>query len=361
MSSSGRKTILLIGNFLSEVGRNRAVSEDLAADLEEFGWKVVLASRHFPRAKRVGDMLWTTWARRSDYEIAHVDVFSGLAFSWAEAVCCVLRWLKKPYVLTLHSGNLPTFARRWPRRTSRLLGSAAAVTVPSRYLLEQMQPYREDLYLLPNSLPISAYKFRLREHPRPSLVWLRAFHTNYNPSLAPRVVARLARDFLDVRLTMIGPDKADGSLQLTRRICEDLEVCDRVTIVPGVHKRDVPEWMNKADIFLNTTNVDNTPVSVLEAMACGLCVVSTNVGGIPYLLQHQYDALLVPRDDPESMASAVHRILTETYLSENLSRHAHQTATQFDSTPILAEWDRLLTAVAAGRALVRRGKVDVEA
>ena len=65
--------------------------------------------------------------------------------------------------------------------------------------------------------------------------------------------------------------------------------------------------MNNGDIFLNTTGVDNAPVSVVEAMACGLCVVSTNVGGIPYLLEHEYDSLLVPSNDPAAMATAVRK------------------------------------------------------
>ncbi len=62
----------------------------------------------------------------------------------------------------------------------------------------------------------------------------------------------------------------------------------------SVEKSEVPAWLAKGDIFLNTTNVDNTPVSVIEAQAAGLCVVSTNVGGIPFLLENGKDALLVP-------------------------------------------------------------------
>src|SRR6185436_16069131 len=99
------------------------------------------------------------------------------------------------------------------------------------------------------------------------------------------------------RLTMIGPDKGDGSLQQTQRVAGERGVVNHISFVGGVPKREVPERLSHADIFLNTTNVDNTPVSVLEAMACGLCVVNTNVGGLPYLLEHEEDALLVPPAD----------------------------------------------------------------
>jgi Glycosyltransferase len=93
---------------------------------------------------------------------------------------------------------------------------------------------------------------------------------------------------------------------------------------------------------LNTSRVDNTPVSVLEAMACGLCVVSTNVGGISYLLEDGHDALLVPSNDPSAMAAAVHRILVEPSLAKHLSYNARKKSEQFDWSNILPQWEALL-------------------
>src|SRR5690606_12202159 len=119
----------------------------------------------------------------------------------------------------------------------------------------------------------------------------------------------LKRDFPEIHLLMIGPDKGDGSFQSFQLTVKSLGIETEVYCPGAVAKRDVPSWLNKGSIFLNTTNVDNTPISVMEAMACGLCIVSTNVGGIPYLLEHELDALLVPPDDPEAMAAAVRRIL----------------------------------------------------
>jgi glycosyltransferase involved in cell wall biosynthesis len=94
--------------------------------------------------------------------------------------------------------------------------------------------------------------------------------------------------------------------------------------------------------------VDNTPVSVLEAMACGLCVISTNVGGIPYLLQDEHDALLVPSGDDGAMAKAVRRVLTEEGLADRLSCNARRKVEQFDWSYILPKWERVLIDVAAG-------------
>ena len=345
MYESGQR-ILMVGNFLSSSLGLRFVCEDLATQLAACGWSVLTTSNRPGRASRLLDMISTVWHRRREYDVAHVDVYSGLAFFWAEMVCWLLHRLGKPYVVTLRGGNLPVFARCWPRRVGRLLGSAAAATVPSHYLLHRMKGYRSNLDLLPNPLHLDAYSHGLRKQPRPHLVWLRAFHGGYNPSLALRTLTSLVSDFSDACLIMVGPDKGDGSLQAAQQLAEELEVADRVRFCGQVPKSKVPHWLQKGDIYLNTTNVDNTPVTVLEAMACGLCVVSTNVGGIPHLLEHESDALLVPPDDPEAMAAAVRRILTEPGLAERLSGHGGQKAAQFDWSIVLPQWERLLTAVA---------------
>ena len=77
-------------------------------------------------------------------------------------------------------------------------------------------------------------------------------------------------------------------------------------------------------------------------MACGLCVVSTNVGGIPYLLEHEYDSLLVPPNDPTAMADAIRRIVTEPGLASHLSQNARQKVEQFDWSKVLPQWEELL-------------------
>jgi glycosyltransferase involved in cell wall biosynthesis len=140
---------------------------------------------------------------------------------------------------------------------------------------------------------------------------------------------------------MVGPDKGDGSFEKTMEAANLLGVKDRIEFPGLVPKNDVPHWLNKGDIFLNTTNVDNTPVSVIEAMACGLCIVSTNVGGIPYLLEDGVDALLVPPEDPEAMANAVKRILTDPQLAASLSANARKKAEAFSWEKVLPMWEAL--------------------
>jgi len=296
---------------------------------------------------RLVDFLLTVCLRRNSYDVAQVDVYSGLAFVWAEVVAWALRIMRKPYILILRGGNLPAFAQNTGKRVPHLLQSASLVLAPSAYLLEEMRPYRQDLILLPNPLNLAVYSFKHRAHPTPRLVWLRTFHENYNPSLAVRVIASLVEDLPNVRLLMLGPDKDDGSFQAMHNLAVELGVVDRVTCTGPVRKEDVPQRLHEGDIFLNTARVDNTPVSVLEAMASGLCIVSTSVGGIPYILQNEHDALLVSNDDDTCMAKAVRRLLTEDGLAQRLSQNARRKVEEFDWSNILPKWEGLLIDVAS--------------
>src|SRR5688572_22512433 len=183
--------VLMIGNFLSSSGMNRTINEDLAEALCKTGRNILTTSNKPGRIFRLVDMITTIVQRRKDYEIALVDVYSGKAFIWAEVCCIMLKALKKPYILNLHGGSLPSFARRWPDRVRRLLNSAYIVVVPSAYLLDAMIRYCTNIRVLPNPIDVNKYNHRLRKKPLPRLVWLRSFHAIYNPAMAPHFMASL--------------------------------------------------------------------------------------------------------------------------------------------------------------------------
>lgn len=337
--------VLFVGNFLSGTHAHRHYCEDLTDHLAAHDWNIVRTSDRTGRISRLIDMMRVVWLRRNDYAVAHVDVFSGMAFLWAEAVCFELDRLHRPFVLTLHGGNLPAFATRWPSRVRRLLASAARVTSPSAYLARQLAHLGPSVEIVPNGVDVAHHPFRRREAVKPHLVWVRAFHAVYNPILAIDVLADLLRDRPDAHLTMIGVDR-DGSLQQVRDRAESLRVSHAVDLIPGVPKDEVPNYLARADIFLNTTDIDNAPLSVVEAMACGLCVVTTNVGGIPDLLEDESDALLVPPRSASAMANAVRRILDEPTLAGRLSSEARSASEKRDWAEVVRRWQSLFHEVA---------------
>ncbi|MGH9802004.1 MAG: glycosyltransferase family 4 protein, partial [Blastocatellia bacterium] len=393
--------LLMVSSFLSHKDGSHSVAEDLANRLRSEAESIICVSSYRSGLMRGLDMAATTLLRRRDYDVAIVGLYSGRAFLWGEAVSWLLEKLGCPFVISMHGGALPEFAAQNSRRVKNCLSRASAVTAPSSYLVELMRPYRDDILLLPNPIEISRYEFRLRSEVQPELIWLRSFHRIYNPHLAVRVAAELLEDFPDLFLRMIGPDKGDGSWHQTIQAASEIFstksheentkkdeagkdrmsridsgfsetdhsvnpeekscpsclaaqsnsslrepscgfVGENVLMTGGVPNSEVPQWLDRGDIFLNTTNVDNAPVSVIEAMACGLPVVSTNVGGLPYLLEDGEDALLVPPDDAEAMAAAVRRLLIEPGLAERLSRNARRKAESFDWSNVLPMWRDLL-------------------
>jgi glycosyltransferase involved in cell wall biosynthesis len=148
---------------------------------------------------------------------------------------------------------------------------------------------------------------------------------------------------------MIGPDK-DGTLAGVRAEAGRLGVLNQINFTGGVAKSEVPGLLSTGDIFLNTTTVDNSPVSVLEAMATGLAVVSTNVGGIPYLVENGNEGILVPSGEADAMAAAVMRLLGEPGLAARLSRNARKKAESYSWEAILPRWETVFTDIMHARS-----------
>ena len=102
------------------------------------------------------------------------------------------------------------------------------------------------------------------------------------------------------------------------------------------------EWTNlsaKADVFINTTNVDNTPVSVLEAMALGLPVVSTNVGGIPYIITNGENGCLCEENDEDDMADKIEILIKSPELVRKITSNARKIIElNYDSEVVKRNW-----------------------
>ena len=138
---------------------------------------------------------------------------------------------------------------------------------------------------------------------------------------------------------MVGPE-VDGSLKRAEKLSEHLNVKTTFT-----GKLDKAMWRSLSDnfnIFINTTNFDNTPVSVIEAMALGLPVVSTNVGGMPYLIEDGITGLLVPPNNSEAMTKAIEKLISNPALAATISLNARKQVEAFDWDIVKHQWLKLL-------------------
>ena len=334
-------SILMVGNFLSDQAGSRSAGEELNARLKQMGWVTMTTSSKSSRLLRMVDMAVHVLFQRKKYQVAYVEVHSGAAFRWAEIVVGLLYFLRKPCVLALHGGRLPEFAEKNMKRVRNLLSRAAQVVTPSNFILRAFQGVRSDIQYIPNGIDIEQYSFRERGQPAARLIWIRAFHSIYQPQVAISVLARVRKIFPDAHLTMIGPDKKDGSRQLVLLAARSEQVMDGLSIIGVVPKLEIPGWLDKADVFLNTTAYESFGQAVLEAASSGLLIVSTDVGELSHLWENQSHAMLVSSNDAGAMADAVIQVLNQPSLAAHLSSNARRRAEQFDWAEVMPQWERL--------------------
>jgi glycosyltransferase involved in cell wall biosynthesis len=187
------------------------------------------------------------------------------------------------------------------------------------------------------------YPFQQRIHLSPDLLWVRSFHELYNPEMAIRVLHRLTEQYPESTLTMVGPDK-DGSLQKCKDLVQELGLGKQISFTGMMPKAEWIKLSATKSVFINTTNFDNLPVSVIEAMALGMPVISTNVGGIPYLINDGMDGLLVGVGDEDSMYNAILELFGNSAKTAAISMAARQKAEQYNWTQIKSKWNNLLLA-----------------
>ncbi|HPY68281.1 MAG TPA: glycosyltransferase family 4 protein [Bacteroidales bacterium] len=334
--------ILYIGNKLSRYGFTPGVIETLGPLLEKEDYAVIYAGTRKNPFLRLTEILWktATTGRQVDYIL--IDTYSTSAFWYAYFAGTLAKIISTKYIPILHGGDLPKRLKRSNRACDKLFYNSYANIAVSGYLNHEFEKAGYRTVVIPNSIEISKYPFRLRDQPRPKLLWVRSFHRQYNPLMAADVLAGLLQIHPDAELCMVGPDK-DGSLGEFKDYIRQKGTEEHVKITGKLSKEDWISLSENYDFFINTTNVDNTPVSVIEAMALGLCVISTNPGGIPFLVQDGVDAKLVNPQNSSLMIRTVDYLLKNPEDVVQLSVNARKKAEQFDVNVIIPAWKDLLS------------------
>lgn len=334
----GRPRILTMGRMGAGVTGKGSVfqSEVLSEHLRRDGYLVRSTSSATSRVGRLLDapLCASAWAPSTD--IGLVEVYSGPGFLQADVATQVLRRHAVPSILVLHGGNLPEFSKQHPGWVKRVLARGAALVSPSPYLARAFSP--RPVQIIPNLLQVD-YPFHPRKVLTPRILWMRSFHDLYNPELAVRTLAELLPRRPEARLTMAGSDA--GTLSSVRQLAASLGIAHAVSFPGFLDARGKREAFASHDVFLNTNRVDNTPVAVVEAMASGVPVVATRVGGIADLITHETTGLLSPSDDALSASSAIERLLTEPALVERLSQEGRRKAAEFSWEHVGPLWTAL--------------------
>jgi glycosyltransferase involved in cell wall biosynthesis len=278
---------------------------------------------------------------RRECRLVHIACYSTLSFYKSIYLVTLARLFGISYYNVIHGGSFPERLKKSPRLCRYLFGKAVINISPSRYLQYYFKKQGYDVKCIPNFISIENYPYLQRAHLKPRILWVRSFHEIYNTPMAARVFKRLLQKYPDAHLCMVGKD-LDGSKAKFEKLCKLLGIQEKVTIT-GFMRR--PDWVKLSvdyDIFISTTTIDNTPMSVIEALALGFPVVTTNVGGIPFLLKNEEDAMLVESDNDEQMFLAIDRLLNDPELVKKITANGRKKAESFDWLEVKKDWDEVV-------------------
>ncbi|MFK5889308.1 MAG: glycosyltransferase family 4 protein [Flavobacteriaceae bacterium] len=332
--------ILYVGNDLTlKTGYNSTIAVLSKLLMENFQVKVVSNKQN--KFQRLLDMCLTVIKRRNKTDYILIDTFSTSNFYFALIVSQLARLFNIKYIPILHGGNLPYRLERSKWLSNKIFLYSYANVAPSHYLKNAFQNKGFGVIFIPNILTISDYSFKSRKSIKPNLLWVRAFNKTYNPVMAIEVLNLLREHYPEAKLCMIGPFK-DASYQDVLDRIKKYNLENGIEITGVLPRR---KWLKKSaayDVFINTTDFDNTPVSVMEAMALGLPIVSTNAGGLPFLIDDKNDGILVDKNDAKQMVKEIVKLLKNPLIAYKLAAEARKKAESFDWENVKQKWYRVI-------------------
>ena len=231
------------------------------------------------------------------YDVLHIHCCSGWGFLPAVVGVTVGRQLKKRVVLTYHGGGGERFFDKYPKLVRHYLTRTDANIVLSGFLAKVFDKHGLPYTIIPNIIELDESSFRLRETLRANYICTRAHETLYNIPCILRAFQKTLTKLPEASLTLVGDGSQHAALI---QIVKDMGLRN-VTFTGRVDNQKIYHYLNLSDIFLSSPTVDNMPVSVLEAMNAGLLVISSCVGGVPYMIKDGETGLLFENDNSDQL------------------------------------------------------------
>jgi glycosyltransferase involved in cell wall biosynthesis len=281
------------------------------------------------------------------YDVIHIFSASYLSFLIAPTPAIfVSKLYGKKIVLNYHSGEAEDHLRRWRRSTLPILNLCDAIVVPSEYLVRVFALFGLKASAIFNIIELDKFAFRERNQLRPVFLSNRNLEPHYGVDCVLRAFARIQQQTPEASLTVVG----DGSQrEALEKLTTELNL-QHTSFTGRVEHEQIYEHYSKADVFLNASRIDNQPLSILEAFACGLPVVTTNAGGIPDIVTDQKTGLVVAVDDCKTLAERATKLLCDRNMSITITKNAREECSKYTWEVVCEQWLRLYREVAGNSA-----------
>ena len=294
--------------------------------------------------------LYRIWRLAGRVPVIHVMANSG--WSWqlfAAPVVWIGALRRTPIIVNYRGGEAREYLERSRRFIAPTLRRASRLVVPSGFLHDVFRDFGFCAEIVPNIIDFELFSpsDSVNEQQRGfCLVITRNLETIYGLETAIRAIKIVVTAHPDVQLKIAGSGPLEQSL---KSLVSELGLEGHVTFLGRLERDQVVALYREADGMLNPSRVDNMPNSVLEALACQLAVVSTNVGGVPYIVEDGATALLVPPDDPEAMARSICSLIEEPALCQRIACAGRASVQQYSWQRVGTKWIQLYRQLAVAR------------
>jgi glycosyltransferase involved in cell wall biosynthesis len=329
MATIWPRSLLLVGPLPPPSGGMANQTLQLARLLAQEGCDVTIAQVNAPyrppwiarvrgvRAVfRLIPYLLTLWRGMRHVDVVHVMANSGWAWHlFAAPAVWIARVRAKGVVVNYRGGDAEPFLHRHARWVVPTLRRASAIIVPSGFLERVFADHGVDAQVVPNVVDVQRFTPTAHDGRPPHLIVTRNLEDIYDIPTALHAFVAVRAKFPGTTLTVAGSGPRQADLAL---LAEQLGIAADVTFTGRIDNERIASLYRSADVLLNPSRVDNMPNSLLEAMASGVPIVTTDVGGIPYMVRQDETALLVPPGNSSAMAACVSSILTDDALARRL-------------------------------------------
>jgi glycosyltransferase involved in cell wall biosynthesis len=277
------------------------------------------------------------------FDVIHVFSASYLSFVIAPTPAILIAKLfGKKVLLNYHSGEAEDHLSRWRRSAVATIRLVDEIAVPSAYLVRVFAKFGIRAGAINNLIELDRFTFRERYSLRPMFLSNRNLETHYGVDHLLRAFALIQKQMPEAQLIVAGDGSQRSDLET---LALDLELRN-TKFVGRVEHGGIVEQYQSADIYLNGSEIDNQPLSILEAFACGLPVVTTNAGGIPDMVTDGETGFVVSRGDHEAIASRALRLLQEPSLAASMARTAREECKKYSWEAVRDQWSQLYAELA---------------
>lgn len=285
-------------------------------------------------------------ARVRKYDVIHIFSASYLSFVIAPTPAILISKLyRKKIVLNYHSGEAVDHLRRW-KTALRTISLVDEIAVPSGYLVDVFAKFGLKGRAIFNFVDTDVFHYRERRPLRPVFLSNRNLEPVYNVGCVLRAFAIIEGRYPHARLIVAGDGSQRGALESLAR---ELGIRN-VEFIGRCAPERMPGLYDAADIFLNGSEVDNMPISIIESFASGLPVVTTNAGGIPHIVTNEKTGLVIERGDYEAMASCAIRLIEDGELASKMAANARLECQKYRWDSVRSEWLKLYYELGRSRA-----------